>query len=128
MAKLQEFRQMSAEYSEVADFVLVYIDEAHPTDGWKIAGSLFELPSHKTLEDRASAAQMMLKEEPQGCPVVLDNMENLANSAYAALPERLYIVLDGIVVYKGGMGPWLYKLGEVESWLKDFKEKNSNKE
>jgi hypothetical protein len=36
---------------------------------------------------------------------------------YEAWPERLYIVLDGAVVYKGGFGPFDYRLDEVQDWL-----------
>ena len=38
---------------------------------------------------------------------------------YGAWPERLYIVIDGVVVYKGGMGPFDYRLYEVRQWLED---------
>ncbi|KAG7158744.1 thyroxine 5-deiodinase-like [Homarus americanus] len=122
MANLQKFHELCAKYKEVADFVLVYISEAHPTDGWTISGSIFQLPSHRTLEDRTAAAGMMVAAEHLECPVVMDSLEDLASRAYGALPERLYIVLDGIIVYKGGPGPWGYKLRETESWLKAFKE------
>ena len=30
--------------------------------------------------------------------ILVDNMDNKARAAYAALPERLYVVLDGEVV------------------------------
>lgn len=44
-------------------------------------------------------------------------MENTAAKAYAAWPERLYVVLDGVVVYKGGLGPDDYRVEEVEAWI-----------
>lgn len=34
MQRLREFREMIAEFSDVADFLVIYISEAHPTDGW----------------------------------------------------------------------------------------------
>mgnify|MGYP001793794578 CR=1 FL=1 len=33
--RLKEFSQMAYEYRHVADFLIVYIAEAHPTDGWR---------------------------------------------------------------------------------------------
>lgn len=34
------------DFSKVADFVTVYITEAHPTDGWHIPGNI-EVANHK---------------------------------------------------------------------------------
>ena len=44
-------------------------------------------------------------------------MDNKAGAAYAAMPERLYIVLDGKIVYEGDQGPFGYNLDEVELYL-----------
>nr|XP_053638854.1 type I iodothyronine deiodinase-like [Cherax quadricarinatus] len=107
-------------FSEVADFVTVYITEAHPTDGWALKGNV-EIANHKTLEERVAAAQMMLTMEPLDCPVLVDMLTDEANTAYAALPERLYIIQDSVIVYKGKEGPLGYKLRAVEEWLKKHK-------
>jgi type I thyroxine 5'-deiodinase len=51
-------------------------------------------------------------------PLVLDNMENEAEFAYSAHPERLYVLdADGTIAYKGGMGPFDYKPEELDEWL-----------
>ena len=34
MAKLQKFRKIVQDYSGIADFAIVYVEEAHPSDGW----------------------------------------------------------------------------------------------
>ena len=39
------------------------------------------------------------------------------NDVYGAWPERLYIIVDGTIVYQGGLGPFDYKLHEVQHWL-----------
>ena len=45
-------------------------------------------------------------------------MNNAANDAYAAWPERLYIISEnGTIAYRGGMGPFNYKPAEVRAWL-----------
>ena len=44
-------------------------------------------------------------------------MDNKAGTAYAAMPERLYVVLDGKIVYEGDLGPFGYNLDEVEQYL-----------
>ena len=42
-------------------------------------------------------------------------MDDAVALAYAALPERLYVVGgDGRIAYKGGMGPMFFKPAEWE--------------
>ena len=83
-----------------------------------------------------SSGELLKAEELPSGPVLVDNMNDEASTAYGAQPERLYIILDGRIVYqvtskanamkicndfhmyfKGGVGPWLYKPEEVNSWL-----------
>lgn len=47
----------------------------------------------------------------------LDTMEDTLNLAFGALPERLYILLDNVVMYQGQMGPFGYDLNHITSWL-----------
>ncbi|XP_045610646.1 type I iodothyronine deiodinase [Procambarus clarkii] len=120
MANLERFRKIMDDFSGMADFVVVYVAEAHPTDGWAIQGGL-NIATHKTLEERTAAAQHMLTMEPLECPVLVDLLTEETSRAYAPVPERLYIVQDGVIVYKGGPGPFEYKLREVEAWLEKYK-------
>ncbi len=51
-------------------------------------------------------------------PIVVDREDDRVNTAYAAWPERLYVVgVDGRITYKGGPGPAGFKVAEVEKWL-----------
>jgi hypothetical protein len=51
-------------------------------------------------------------------PLVVDGMDNRANALYAGWPERFYVVdRQGVIVYKGKLGPFGYHPEEVESWL-----------
>jgi len=47
-------------------------------------------------------------------------MKDEASNAYGAHPERLYIILDGKIVYQGGLGPMDYHPEEVDSWLEKY--------
>jgi hypothetical protein len=69
------------------------------------------------LDERLDAARKLELLDPH-CPIVVDTMNDSANKAYGALYERLYIVIDGVIVYEGGRGPMWYKIEEVEGWLK----------
>lgn len=99
--------------------MIIYIDEAHAEDEWALKNNI-SIKKHQNIQDRLVAARRLLKELPS-CPVVLDTMENLCSAKYAALPERLYILQEGKIVYKGNIGPWGYKPEEVRSVLEKKK-------
>lgn len=103
------------DFSSVADFLIIYIEEAHATDGWAFANNI-DIKQHRTLQDRMEAARLLMDRKPL-CPIVVDTMDNLATRKYAALPERFYILLEGHILYKGGPGPWSYNPEEVRAVL-----------
>uniref|UniRef100_A0A3Q3NCU2 Iodothyronine deiodinase n=1 Tax=Labrus bergylta TaxID=56723 RepID=A0A3Q3NCU2_9LABR len=113
--------------SYIADFLVVYIEEAHPSDGWVSSDAPYQIPKHRCLEDRLTAARLMLAEVP-GSNVVVDNMDNSSNAAYGAYFERLYIVRDERVVYQGGRGPEGYRISELRNWLEQYRNDLPRKE
>ncbi len=68
--------------------------------------------------------KILEEEENLPCKVYVDKMTNEANLSYGAIPERLYVILDGNIAYAGGFGPMYYKLEEVVNWLDVFKNKS----
>lgn len=119
MFKLEEFKQLVKDFRDVVDFLVIYIAEAHSTDGWAFTNN-FDINQHQSLEDRLSAARILLQKDPL-CPVVVDEMSNNASIKYGALPERLYVLQAGKVVYKGAIGPWGYDPMELRSFLEKMK-------
>lgn len=110
------------DFSDVADFLLVYIDEAHPSDGWKappIGPCSFNVRKHQNLEERIGAAQKLIEHFslPPQCQLVADCMDNNANVAYGVSNERVCIVQQRKIAYLGGKGPFFYNLREVRQWL-----------
>ncbi len=113
-------------------FLVVYIHEAHPVDGilperqsgtWLMGsperGLLIEDP--ETDEERLALAKTCEQEMRLGCPMVVDPIDDAVNQAYAAWPERLYVVdLDGTVVYKGGKGPMDFRPDELAGVLEEL--------
>jgi hypothetical protein len=72
----------------------------------------------KTLEQRVAIAKDFTARYKFPLPFGIDEMSNPADSAYAAWPERLYVIDEtGHVAYRGGMGPFNYKPAEVREWL-----------
>jgi hypothetical protein len=115
--------QIYNDYKEHADFLTVYVREAHPTDEWQMKSNLKEkddvcYAQPKTLEQRLVIANDFTKRFKFPLPFGIDDMSNAANDAYAAWPERLYIIDEsGHIAYRGGMGPFNYNPAEVREWL-----------
>jgi hypothetical protein len=92
------------------DFFCVYIQEAHPTDGWQVLpnvneGVLYAQP--KDADARAEIASTCVRRLALEMPTLLDAMTNETDAAYAALPERLYLVdAAGRIAYRGEPGPF----------------------
>lgn len=118
--RVNEFLSIVQEFSDVADFLTIYIEEAHPTNGWKLENNI-TIPQHQTQEERSSAAKLMLDSVKFNCPVVVDTMANDANKAYAGMPIRLYIIQRNQIQYAGGMGPTFYNLTEVRQRLQSIR-------
>jgi len=99
----------------------VYVREAHPTDEWQMKSNLKDdvcYAQPKTLAQRVAIANDFIKRFTFPLPFGIDDMSNGADNAYAAWPERLYIVDEsGHIAYRGGLGPFNYKPAELRDWL-----------
>lgn len=117
MGKLALFKRIVADFSDYIDFVMVYVQEAHAKDGWKMSGNIYTIPYHRSIDDRFQAANI-LRGHGNGlnCPLVIDTIENEAALQYAACPEALYVIEDGIVQYQG-LGPFAYDPDSVRGWI-----------
>jgi len=61
------------------------------------------LAQPKTLEQRVAIANDFTKRFKFPLPFGIDDMSNAANDAYAAWPERIYIIDEsGHIAYRGG--------------------------
>jgi Iodothyronine deiodinase len=99
-------------------FLVVYIREAHPEDGWIVpenrrSGIAVHEPATDD-ERRAVAATCAVKLEISMLTVV-DRVDNAAASAYGAWPDRLYLIgSDGRIAYQSDEGPFGFKPQELE--------------
>lgn len=104
-------------------FFIVYIREAHAIDSPSPLGGdgmpLVEDPD--TWEERSSVAKVCLTRlslEP--IPALVDDMDDSVNRAYAAWPDRLYLVgRDGRIAYQGGPGPFGFRPDELEDAIRE---------
>ena len=99
----------------------MYIKEAHPTDEWQMDVNEKHnvcYPQPRSTKARVEIANDFVKRFEYGIPLLVDPIENPANEAYAGWPERLYVIDEkGVIVYKGGTGPFNFHPEEVEAWL-----------
>jgi len=97
------------EAKSVADFYVVYIREAHPTDGWQVQANVRQgvlVPTARSEEDRAQAASKCAKELKISIPVLIDNMNDEVERAYRGWPDRIYVVAkNGMIGFQGEPGP-----------------------
>jgi type I thyroxine 5'-deiodinase len=101
---------MYRDYLDRASVVFVYVAEAHATDGWQMESNVEEdvlVANHVTIEDRIAAARASVERLGLTMPVLVDRMDDAASSAFAAWPERIYVVgADARIAYAGGPGPF----------------------
>ena len=100
---------------------MVYVQEAHPTDGWQVDSNVEEgvlFRQHQSYEEREGAANTCSLDLDISLPVLVEEMNNEVDEAYGAAPERLYLIDEqGRVAYHGGAGPHFFNLDEWEEAL-----------
>lgn len=115
---------MQSRYASHASFLTVYIKEAHPEDEWQMDVNVKEDVCYRqprTLDERVRIASDFRRRFGYTIPLLVDRMDNPADTAYAAWPERLYVIdREGTIVYKGKPGPFGYHPNEVEQWLAQY--------
>ena len=108
-------------FKERVEFFIVYVQEAHPTDGWQVDSNIEEqvlFRQHQSYGEREEAASACSIDLHIPLPVLVEEMDNRVDEAYGAAPERLYLIDEqGRVAYHGGAGPHFFDLDELEEAL-----------
>jgi hypothetical protein len=99
---------------------VVYIQEAHPTDGWQMPSNLRDgvlVASTHTFDERDSAAKMCVVKLGIKIPALIDDPQDTTERAYTGWPDRLYIIdTTGRVAYKSA-GPFGFLPDEMAKTL-----------
>jgi hypothetical protein len=75
-------------------------------------------PQPRDLGERVAIARDFAARSSYQIPLLVDGMDDAAEKAYAAWPERLYVIDEhGRVAYKGKTGPFGFEPDEVDAWL-----------
>ena len=70
-------------YKDKANFLMVYVREAHPTDGWKMASNAragVEVKQPITFDDRVGVANQFCTRLKPNLPVVVDEITDTTSS------------------------------------------------
>jgi hypothetical protein len=102
---------------------MVYIKEAHPSDGWVMPGNEragISIADPKTYAERLDVAHKACTELKISLPCLVDGISDATNKAYSAWPDRIYVVDSaGKIAVKGGQGPGGFapSVREAQAWL-----------
>ncbi len=70
---------------------------------------------HQSMEERVEVGSACMLKLAFEMPALVDEMDDTVATAYAAMPERLYLIgSDGRIAYKGGVGPMFFRPKEWE--------------
>jgi hypothetical protein len=113
--------QLASRYQDRAHFLLVYVREAHPKEGWWMLSNQragIELPQPTTFKERREIALTCRDHLDLKVPMLIDTLDDAVGSAYSGMPNRLYLIdCDGKVVFKNGRGPFGFHPRQLEQSL-----------
>ncbi|XP_070571049.1 type I iodothyronine deiodinase-like [Ptychodera flava] len=118
------------DYKDRVDFLVVYLLEAHPSDGWSLGAHYSFLSKHKTLEDRLEAARTMMEldnhktfttdiKDDSRVRMVIDNMNDDFSLLYESVPDRAFIFKDGKIAFVGRTISQQVQPSEVNTLMTD---------
>ncbi len=109
-------------YRDRVAFLFVYIREAHSDDEWQLGANrrdsiIYAQPT--TIGRRKEIATSCSTALKLTMPCLVDGMDNHVDDAYAAWPERLFVVdVDGRIAFASGQGPFGFEPKHVRKWLR----------
>lgn len=108
-------------YKDRAKFYLVYVREAHPSDGWWMTSNEragIKLPQPQSNEERRNVAQSCQKHLNLAIPFLVDTVDDAVGATYSGMPNRLYLIDgQGKIAFKNGRGPFGFHPRQLEQAL-----------
>ena len=76
---------------------------------------------HQSMEERVEVGSACMLKLGLELPALVDEMDDTVATAYAAMPERLYLIgRDGRIAYKSGVGPMFFRPAEWEDAIASY--------
>ena len=113
-------------YKDRAEFFIVYIKEAHPSNGWALPENKkigIAVKDPRNYRERLAVAAQACSVLHTKLPCLIDGLNNAVNKAYSAWPDRIFIVdTAGKIAVLGGQGPSGFKPSVVaaRTWLESY--------
>jgi thiol-disulfide isomerase/thioredoxin len=115
------FEKLHRRYGDRATFVMVYVREAHPTDGWRMQSNDrlgVSAAQPQSYDERAQVAQRCGKLLELGFPMLVDTIDDAVGAQYSGMPGRFYLIdKAGKIAFKNARGPFGFKPTELEQSL-----------
>lgn len=113
--------KLYSRYRDRAKFFLVYVREAHPSDGWRMTSNEragINLAQPQSNADRRSVAAECRQHLALDIPFLVDTVEDEVGAMYSGMPNRLYLIdREGRIAFKNGRGPFGFHPRELEQAL-----------
>lgn len=108
-------------YRDRCNFFLIYVREAHPSDGWWMQSNQrvgINLKQPTAYGERRAIAENCQKHLALSIPFLVDTVDDQVGSTYSGMPNRLYIVdQQGRIAFKNGRGPFGFHPRQLEQAL-----------
>ncbi len=124
--RVLEVFDLHREWREKAEFLMIYIREAHPESTLFLPSAegeekkLTKFTQTESLDHRIDNARQCTALLDVPFPVLVDGEDNAVKTAYAGWPNRLVVVApDGKVAWDSGKGPGGFQPARLGSWLKE---------
>ena len=105
-------------YKERCNFFLIYVREAHPSDGWWMQSNQrvgIDLKQPTENDSRRAIAETCQKHLDLSIPFLVDTVDDRVGSAYSGMPNRLYLIDNqGRIAFKNGRGPFGFHPRQLE--------------
>ena len=122
---------MYKKYKGQVEFYLVYIREAHATDGRRSRKNDrdgIEVLQPKNIKERAKVAKTCVANLKIAFPCLIDGIDGKVEKAYGAAPDRIYVIgKDGKIAMKGERGPRGFDPEAAEKCVKQLLTKSKKK-
>jgi hypothetical protein len=121
--QLEAVDAVYADFSDRAEFLFIYIREAHPDSVLSVVKSnqqegLLKITQASSLAERIETAAVCQRSMELKMPIAIDSIDNKTSREYAGWPNRCVVVgTDGRVLYKAEVGPGSTNAQRLRSWL-----------
>jgi len=110
--------ELYAKYGEQVAFYVVYVREAHATDGARPKFDV-DVKEPKTFAERLGVATQCQADLGIKLPLLVDGIDDASERAYHGFPDRLFLVdTKRRIAYRGERGPRGFKPAELEGAIK----------